>query len=114
VYGKTMTFPEARVARFFERFNVPAAREAAHATFAGMLDTRSVEASVTRIAAPTLIVWGRDDKCAPVEGGRRLQRDLPRAKLELLDCAHSPAEERPADFARIATSFLSARGEKAA
>lgn len=107
VYGKTKVFPEARVDRFFERFNAPAAREAAYATLAAMLDTRSVEASLARIVSPTLVVWGRDDPCAPVEGGRRLQRALRRAKLELLDCAHSPAEERPAEFARLATSFLS-------
>ena len=114
VYGKAMAFPEARVEGFFERFNAPAAREAAYATLSAMLDTRAVEASLGRIASPTLILWGRDDRCAPVEGGRRLQRAIPRAKLELLDCAHSPAEERPADFARIATTFLAARGEKAA
>ncbi|HEX7602438.1 MAG TPA: alpha/beta hydrolase, partial [Polyangiaceae bacterium] len=94
--------------------NAPAAREAAYATLSAMLDTRSVEASLGRIASPTLVLWGRDDRCAPVEGGRRLQRAIARAKLELLDCAHSPAEERPSDFVRIATSFLTARSEKAA
>ncbi len=54
-----------------------------------------------RIAAPTLIVWGRQDGLIPVDLGRRLAGDLPRSKLvELDNCGHAPQLERPGDVVR--------------
>ena len=95
-----------RVARLFEAFNAPAAREAATATLDALLDTRSVEARLARVSSPTLVVWGRRDALAPAALGRKLVRALPDARLELLDSGHSPAEELPERFVEIAREFL--------
>jgi pimeloyl-ACP methyl ester carboxylesterase len=100
-----------RVDRLFDLFDVPAAREAAYATMLAMLDTRPLTASVPRISAPSLVVWGRGDRQAPVEQGRRLARELKGARFEVFDCGRSPAEERPELFANTVTSFLVSRGE---
>jgi pimeloyl-ACP methyl ester carboxylesterase len=99
-----------RVDHLFELFDVPAAREAAYATMLAMLDTRSLTASVPRVSAPTLVVWGRANRGSPVEQGRRLARELGGARFEVFDCGRSPAEERPEAFANTVTAFLASGG----
>ncbi len=99
-----------RIARLYEAFNSPAAREAASATLEALLDTRAVEARLARVLSPTLVVWGRRDALAPAAFGRKLARALPDARLELFDdCGHSPAEELPERFAQKALEFLAPR-----
>jgi pimeloyl-ACP methyl ester carboxylesterase len=100
-----------RVDRLFDLFDIPAAREAAYATMLAMLDTRPLTASVPRISAPSLVVWGRANREAPVEQGRRLARELKGARFEVFECGRSPAEERPELFASTVTAFLLSRGE---
>ena len=98
-----------RMERLFDAFNAPAAREAAVATLDALSDTRAVEARLARVSSPTLVVWGRKDTLAPAGVARKLAKALPDARLELLECGHSPAEEMPERFAEIALEFLSAR-----
>jgi pimeloyl-ACP methyl ester carboxylesterase len=90
----------------FDAFNAPAAREAAYATLQSLADTRTLVALLPRVHAPALVVWGRNDRLLPVAHGRRLSRELPHARLEILDSGHSPHEELPAVFAKIAREFL--------
>jgi pimeloyl-ACP methyl ester carboxylesterase len=99
-----------RADHLFDLFDIPAAREAAYATMLAMLDTRPLTASVPRISAPSLVVWGRGNRDAPVEQGRRLARELKGARFEVFDCGRSPAEERPELFASTVTSFLVSSG----
>jgi pimeloyl-ACP methyl ester carboxylesterase len=106
VYGGAANVPWDRVDELFERFNAPAAREAAFATMMAMLDTRSVVARVPRVATPTLVAWGRDDRRNPVTQGRRLARELRRARFEVFDSGPSPAEQCPTAFAEVAAAFL--------
>jgi pimeloyl-ACP methyl ester carboxylesterase len=49
-----------------------------------------------RIKAPTLILWGGQDRLLPPELGRRFERDIPGAKLVVFDdLGHLPHEEDP-------------------
>jgi pimeloyl-ACP methyl ester carboxylesterase len=98
-----------RMERLFDAFNAPAAREAAVATLEALRDTRTIEARLARVASPALVVWGRRDTLAPAGGARKLARTLPDARLELLECGHSPAEEMPERFADVVLDFLAAR-----
>jgi pimeloyl-ACP methyl ester carboxylesterase len=100
------TDAETRMRRHFDQFNAPAAREAAFATLRATSDTRALLASLPRVAAPSLVVWGRRDALAPVEHGRKLSRELPRARFEVLECGRSPAEELPEPFAKTVLAFL--------
>jgi pimeloyl-ACP methyl ester carboxylesterase len=95
-----------RLERLFDVFNTPAAREAAGAVLESLRDTRTLEARLARVGSPALVVWGRKDGLAPAGHARRLSRALPDARLELLDCGHSPAEEMPERFAAVALEFL--------
>jgi len=106
VYASPESAPAIRLERMFETFNAPAAREAAYATMLATLDTRPLVASIPRVNAPTLVAWGRSDRSVPVEHGRRLARELRRARFEVFDCGHSPAEEVPDAFAEVVEGFL--------
>jgi pimeloyl-ACP methyl ester carboxylesterase len=109
VYGDGAHVPWERIDRLFERFNVPAAREAAYATMLSMLDTRPVVARVPRIDTPTLVAWGREDAKNPVAQGRRLARELRHARFEVFECGPSPAEQCPDAFADVTSAFLCGR-----
>ncbi len=111
VYGRAdaaggTPFPQARVDEWFERFDAPPAREAALATMRGLSDPRAVVARLPRVTTPTLLVWGREDKLVPVSAGRKLAREIPHARLEVLAAGHSPAEEAPEEFARVLRGFI--------
>ncbi len=105
VYAGCTSVPAGRVDAFFASFNAPAARQAAHATIVAKADTRPLVARLPRVTADTLVVWGRDDRMAPVEHGRRLARAL-KARFEVLECGRCPPDEEPAAFAAVVASFL--------
>jgi pimeloyl-ACP methyl ester carboxylesterase len=106
VFRADAAVPLSRIDRYYDLFNAPSARESAHAVLRAVLDARPVVARLTRITAPTLVVWGRDDSILPVAGAQRLAREIPGAKLEIMDAGHSPHEERPEEFVALVTQFL--------
>lgn len=60
------------------------------------------------IRQSTLIVWGRDDRMLPLEGGLFPYRQLPDSELHIFsDCGHWAQIERQHDFERIVMEFLS-------
>ncbi len=109
VFQKGVPFDLARVDEFYDRFNSPAARESAYATLRAVLDTRALVARLGRVRAPTLVIWGREDRLFPVAHAGRLAKELENARLEIMDTGHSPAEERPGQFLQTALQFLQGR-----
>lgn len=55
---------------------------------------------------PTLVVWGERDPAFVAAGARAYLRDVPEAKLHLLDAGHFAVEERAVQVARLVTSFI--------
>jgi len=103
--------PLEKIDRYYDAFNGPASRGSALATLRATHDTRAVIAQTARIAAPTLVVWGRHDRSFPPKLGRRLAHQIRGAGFELLDAGHAPHEEIPDQFASILLQFL--RDERA-
>lgn len=69
-----------------------------------------VEEEAHRITQPALLVWGEDDPEIPLARGRTLNRAMPDSRLVIFRrCGHMPMEERPREFARVLTDFLSKR-----
>ena len=65
------------------------------------------EGKLAELAVPTLVLWGAKDEFAPVAGAHRLVREIPDAKLVVLeDAGHFLQEERPARVAEEIASFL--------
>lgn len=90
-----------------------AARRRAMLACARSLVPPDLEAIVRRIPeidVPALCLWGRHDPVVPLAVGRRLARELPLGRLEILEhCGHQVVEECPeASLARL-TAFLDER-----
>jgi pimeloyl-ACP methyl ester carboxylesterase len=67
------------------------------------------EPDYARVDAPTLILWGREDKVARLRFGERLARELPRARLVVLPrCGHIPMWECTGETAQALLEFLGA------
>jgi pimeloyl-ACP methyl ester carboxylesterase len=59
------------------------------------------------IKAPTLILWGRQDRIIPLRFGESLARGIPGAKLVAFDhCGHAPQLECPKAFESAVENFL--------
>ncbi len=59
------------------------------------------------VAAPTLIVWGRENRIVPLECGERYAKALPQARLEVVEGGgHFVEMERPDELARLVVPFL--------
>jgi pimeloyl-ACP methyl ester carboxylesterase len=109
VYAPGGAPPLERADWHYDLFNTPSARESAHAVMLATQDTRAVVARLSRIAAPTLVLWGREDRIYPVASAHRLVREIPGARLEIMDAGHVPHEERPREFLELLTEFLEGR-----
>lgn len=60
-----------------------------------------------RISAPTLIVWGDDDRVVPLEHAKAYQAGIARARLVMIEkSGHAPILENPAQTARLIGEFL--------
>jgi pimeloyl-ACP methyl ester carboxylesterase len=61
---------------------------------------------IGEIAAPTLLIWGRNDVVTPPEAADQFMGTLPDARIAWLDeCGHAPMMEKPDEFARAVLGF---------
>lgn len=69
----------------------------------------SVVPIAPHVAAPTLLIWGRQDRITPPEVAHAFARLLPRSTLAWVDaCGHAPMIEHPAAFVDHLLPFLAA------
>lgn len=62
-----------------------------------------------RISAPTLLIWGREERFSTLEHALLFLRRIPRADLTILaGCGHWVQWERPEAFNRLVLEFLDA------
>jgi 2-hydroxy-6-oxonona-2,4-dienedioate hydrolase len=63
-------------------------------------------ARIHEIAAPTLLIWGKNDVVTPPEAADQFMANLRDARIVWFDeCGHAPMMERPADFAEAMLAF---------
>lgn len=68
---------------------------------------RCVEEELSKIQAPTLIIWGRNDKITPPYVGEQFRDRIEGATLQFIDeCGHSPNLEQPHAFGDLIQAFL--------
>jgi pimeloyl-ACP methyl ester carboxylesterase len=68
---------------------------------------RELAGQLDRVQAPTLLVWGRDDRAIGVDAGIYLVNTLPEADLHVLShCGHWAQWERADDFNALVARFL--------
>ena len=56
---------------------------------------------------PTLVVWGEHDPSFIAAGAKAFQRDLPNAKIHLLDAGHFALDEQTDQIAHLIIQFMS-------
>ena len=95
----------ATVEEYWLPVTVPGTRRAALA--AARSSAAGFERLEAAVQAPTLIVWGREDRLIPASVGLELSQRIRGAKLVVLpDAGHIPQEEQPEAFAREVSGFL--------
>jgi 4,5:9,10-diseco-3-hydroxy-5,9,17-trioxoandrosta-1(10),2-diene-4-oate hydrolase len=63
---------------------------------------------INTIKAPTLIVWGKDDRILPLDHGIYAERQIPECRLQIFEqCGHMPNLEKPREFNEQVLKFLS-------
>ncbi|HQR36954.1 MAG TPA: alpha/beta fold hydrolase [Blastocatellia bacterium] len=68
---------------------------------------RSVVDNLDRIATPTLVVWGRQDRLLPVAHAAIAARGIPNASVRIFeDCGHAPHIECCNEFNELVLDFL--------
>jgi 4,5:9,10-diseco-3-hydroxy-5,9,17-trioxoandrosta-1(10),2-diene-4-oate hydrolase len=98
-----------------EMASLPGAHRAFLATLRSMASLRGVRPEViapildglATISAPTLIVWGRQDRTLPLAHAHVAQAGLPNADLHVFDpCGHVPQIEWAEEFNALVLDFL--------
>lgn len=66
-----------------------------------------LEERLFRIQIPTLIVWGSEDKVAPLAIGEKYTRLIPGAQLKIInECGHVPTIEKPEELVHLVRNHL--------
>jgi pimeloyl-ACP methyl ester carboxylesterase len=90
--------PAQRAGTFAAMRSLGASLDAAHSRVAETL---------AAIQAPTLVIWGDDDRWIPLADADRFVAAIPGArKVVIPACGHVPQEEKPAEVVRLLLEFL--------
>lgn len=89
----TSIVTEPMIDRYWELLRYPGNRRATLKRF-GFPYEPLTEAEIAAVTAPTLILWGEEDRLIPVEAGRWLAKTLPSNRLVIYPkVGHLPQEE---------------------
>jgi pimeloyl-ACP methyl ester carboxylesterase len=68
----------------------------------------ALQAMLGKVQAPTLIVWGKQDRIIPLECATLFEQSIPGAALQVVDeCGHFGHLEKPDELAAIVREFVS-------
>src|SRR5262245_10765228 len=68
---------------------------------------KGLKKRIHRIQAPTLLVWGQEDRLVPLVYAEEFARRLPRTRTEVVkNAGHAPHLERPEATAQLVQAFL--------
>ena len=71
-----------------------------------VVDRAPIAAQMPLVAAPALVLVGRDDRTQPLARSEDLARRIPGARLVVLPGGHTPPVERPEEFNAALVPFL--------
>ncbi|MDJ0976983.1 MAG: alpha/beta hydrolase [Erythrobacter sp.] len=97
---------EEVVDRYWELLRYPGNRAATMGRFSTPYDGLT-ESEIASIGAPTLILWGDEDRLIPVSAGRWLDDTMPDSELVVYSgIGHLPHEEAPEDTLEAVETWL--------
>jgi pimeloyl-ACP methyl ester carboxylesterase len=66
-----------------------------------------IRGSAHAIRAPTLIIWGLQDRVVPVAHAHIARKIIPNAQMHIFDkCGHAPMIEKANEFNSLVTKFV--------
>jgi 4,5:9,10-diseco-3-hydroxy-5,9,17-trioxoandrosta-1(10),2-diene-4-oate hydrolase len=104
------------VSTFYKLMRLPGAQKAYMSVFRSIGNFNGsrpdilqyVRDNLNRITAPTLIVWGKQDRLRPVAHAEVAKERIPNSRLHVFDpCGHLPPIEYPEEFNNLLLEFLS-------
>lgn len=97
---------EYTVRDFINRMRLPNAKYAFMSTLLGIRDSPRLPGRLSKIVAPTLIIWGDNDNMIPFRYSKEYT-EIPGSNLVILkDCGHTPFIEKPIAFNQTILKFL--------
>ena len=105
-YAQPEQIPEETFQRYRAMMLAPGVRQASVDRTGGHI-LNPPEPLLARIQAPTLLLWGDQDRMIPPSNARDYLREIPNARLVLLPgLAHVPMEEAAGDSVAVVMEFL--------
>ncbi len=105
-YADPSRLTDATVQRYYDLLLAPGVRDATIARM-GQVVLQNPEKVLPKINAPTLLLWGRQDKMIPVDNAADYARLIPHSKTVILDnLGHVPFEEDPVGSLPPVRAFL--------
>ncbi|MGZ3596617.1 MAG: alpha/beta fold hydrolase [Syntrophales bacterium] len=101
---------------YYELFSLPGAQRAMLEVLRSMCNIfgprkdllQSTMSNLHKVTAPTLIVWGKQDAVLPVDQAHFAKKRIPNSQLYIFDqCGHMSNFEKPEEFNRVVSEFLS-------
>lgn len=97
---------EEIVMDFVNRMRLTNAKYAFMSTVLGIRYAPKLKGRLSNIIAPTLLVWGDNDRMIPLQYAREYE-EIPKSKLVVINnCGHTPYVEKPITFNKIIMRFL--------
>jgi pimeloyl-ACP methyl ester carboxylesterase len=100
---------EEIVTDFINRMRLTNAKYAFMSTVLGIRYAPKLNGRLSNIVAPTLLVWGEQDKMIPLHYSREYDEIPKRERVVIKNCGHTPYVERPMMFNKIVLKFLMGR-----
>ena len=107
--GDGAAFDEAAVDAYWRPFESGAGRRATVEFYRSMdMDKLApYDGRLGELGVPTMLLWGAEDRFAPMGGAKRFEREIPGAKLVAIDGAgHFVFDQEPERCAREVVEFL--------
>ncbi|MDX2932384.1 alpha/beta fold hydrolase [Streptomyces ipomoeae] len=115
LYKMVAPYADAEVAAHVHRMMTATDPQGAAAALRGRAERPDYRELLTRVTVPALVVVGADDEYTPVADAEAMHAALPDSTLQVIpDAAHLPNLERPAEFNKTVTAFLTRLDETAA
>lgn len=104
-YDPTVVSDET-VRDFVNRMRLPNAKYAFMSTLLGMRHSPRLQGRLSKIVAPTLLVWGDSDRMIPPEYSQDYS-EIPGSEWVIIkQCGHTPYVEKPMSFNKVLLKFL--------
>jgi pimeloyl-ACP methyl ester carboxylesterase len=106
-FGRAYAHPELLRPELLWEQTMPALRSPGYRRAVEELIGYDYRDRLASIRAPTLIVWGSEDRVVPVDSAHEYAERIPGARLEVFDdTGHLPQLERPERFNALVEDFL--------